>query len=281
MKKYIQLPSADIAYWIYNPKGTQTMVMVHGFRGNHHGLEDIIAKLPKKYRIIVPDLPGFGESRPFKQGRHDIHGYVQFLGEFINQLNIGQPVLLGHSFGSIITAHFAAQFPTSISKLILVNPIASSPLKGPRAILTQLTVFYYWVSSKVPEKVGRSLLSNNAIVLAMSALLAKTKDKKLRRQIHKNHLTHFSSFQNRQVVLEAFQASTTATAADKAHEIPMPTLLIAGERDDIAPLVHQKALHAALASADLTTIEKVGHLAHYEAPSVVAEAITIFLRKTT
>ncbi|HIY64770.1 MAG TPA: alpha/beta hydrolase, partial [Candidatus Agrococcus pullicola] len=45
----------------YGPESGRPLAFVHGFRGDHHGLETIAAHLPG-YRILIPDLPGFGES---------------------------------------------------------------------------------------------------------------------------------------------------------------------------------------------------------------------------
>lgn len=267
-----------VHYWVYNPHGTQTIVMIHGFRGDHHGLEDIVAELPKKYRVIVPDLPGFGESGEFK-GRHDIENYTQFIHEFIQEATESPTILLGHSFGSILTAHYAAEHPKAITKLILVNPIASPALKGKKAIFSHLTVFYYWLGNKLPARAGHKLLSSKAIVLTMSALLAKTKDKTLRRKIHQGHLAHFSSFQSRRVVMESFKASVSYTATEKADQITTPTLLIVGEIDDIAPLSGQKQLQQKLTGSQLIVAPKVGHLIHHEAPDIAAAAIDAFVRQ--
>lgn len=50
--------------WVYGPPDADTtIILVHGFRGDHHGLEPIVAQLPR-YRTILSDLPGFGESTP-------------------------------------------------------------------------------------------------------------------------------------------------------------------------------------------------------------------------
>lgn len=271
------LSHGKVQYWVYNPKGTATLVMVHGFRGDHHGLEDIVRELPARYRVIVPDLPGFGESGEFT-GQHNIESYTKFLHEFIAKVIDHPPVLLGHSFGSILTAHYAAEHPKAITKLILVNPIASPALKGKKAIFSHLTVFYYWLGSKLPAKAGHTLLSNKAIVLTMSALLAKTKDKTLRRKIHRGHLAHFSSFQSRRVVMESFKASISHTATEKADQITTPTLLIVGEIDDIAPLSGQKQLQQKLANSQLIIAPRVGHLIHHEAPDIAAQAIAAFCK---
>lgn len=277
-KQTAELSHGIVHYWIYNPTGKQTIVMVHGFRGDHHGLEDIVTELPKKYRVIVADLPGFGQSPEF-QGKHDIENYTQFLHEFIQHTTDQPPVLLGHSFGSIIAAHYTAEYAKTITKLILVNPIASPALQGRKAIFSHLTVFYYWLGQKLPRKLGYGLLRNKAIVLTMSILLAKTKDKVLRRKIHRGHLAHFSSFQSRRVVMESFKASVSHTAAEKADRIATPTLMIVGEIDDIAPLSGQKQLQAKIVNSHMVIAPRVGHLVHHEAPDIAAAAIDSFCRQ--
>jgi pimeloyl-ACP methyl ester carboxylesterase len=272
----ISIDGSNVNYWIYHPDKSPTIVMVHGFRGNHHGLEEIARMLPE-FRIIIPDLPGFGESTPL-DNPHTIDGYTKFLKAFILGLGLEKPVVLGHSFGSIITAHFAAHNPKMVDKLILINPIASPALKGPRGILTRATIAYYWLGEKLPEKAGRKWLSHPMIVLAMSALLAKTSSKELRKKIHSSHLTHFSSFQTRAVVLESFRASVNHTAIEKADMLTMPTLLIAGEQDDIAPLAAQYELKHKAKNAQLVIVPHVGHLIHYEAPVSATEAIKDFVQ---
>ena len=80
------------------------LVLVHGFRGDHHGLEPVVAQLPG-FRIISPDLPGFGESATFQGRPHDIEAYADWLAAFIGAVGIDGPyALLGHSFGSIVAA---------------------------------------------------------------------------------------------------------------------------------------------------------------------------------
>lgn len=275
---HIDLPSANISYWTYNPHGTTTIVMVHGFRGTHHGLEDIIHELPKEYRVIIPDLPGFGESEVLKNKRHDTQGYVTFLHEFFDHLALEKrPVLLGHSFGSTIAAYYAAQYPDSIQKLILANPIASPALESSPYVFAQLTVFYYWIGNRLPRRLGRALLDSKLIVLFSSLMLVKSKDKQIRRKVHRNHLKHFATFQSKQSLIEAFAASTQTTVVDVAARLEMPTLLVAGDKDDIIPLKNQYVLQKKIPDAKLSVIPGVGHLIHYETPREVAREIVAFI----
>jgi pimeloyl-ACP methyl ester carboxylesterase len=281
--------STTIHYWTYGPgTGTgdsggapagpedRTIVMVHGFRGDHHGLELIAQALPHR-RVIVPDLPGFGLSGSLPR-EHDLAAYVDFLRGFIDSLGLERPpVLLGHSFGSIVAAHYAAEYPETIEALVLVNPIASPALKGPRAVLTRLTVLYYELAAQLPERAGLALLRNRIVVRLMSVVMAKTRKPELRRYIHDQHDRHFSTFADRQSLLEAFKTSVSHTAAERAAEISVPTLLIASDRDDISSLAAQERLHERLPGSRLVVIHRVGHLVHYEAPDHAAVAIEEFL----
>jgi pimeloyl-ACP methyl ester carboxylesterase len=274
---HLSVFGSKVTYWIFNPSKKQTIFMVHGFRGTHHGLQTIIDNL-SDFRIVIPDLPGFGDSTPMTERVHDIAGYSEFVEYMIQKLDLAHCVLLGHSFGSIIASEVAARSQIPIQKLILINPIATPALQGPRKLFTQFAIAYYWLGRKLPKKVGEALLKNKSVTLSTSALLAKTKDKNLRKRIHKAHLTHFSRFQTRETLNEAFMASVSATAADHAAAITMPTLLIVGEIDDVAPLKGQRKLARSIPQATLIEIAKVGHLIHHEAPEQAAAAMTQFLR---
>ncbi len=265
------------AYWIYNdnPK-LPVIVMIHGFRGTHHGLE-LIAEQLDKYRVIIPDLPGFGETEPLSS-EHSLENYVDWLNDFITELNLTElPILLGHSFGSIIASGYASKYHSTITKLILVNPIGAPALEGPRAIMTQLAILYYWLGYKLPEPIAAQWLSSKTVVQIMSTIMTKTKDKDTKKYINQQHLEHFSSFTNRKVVSEAFQASVQNNVRTVAPNITASTLLIAGDHDDITPLTKQRELVTLFPNAKLKAIKNVGHLTHYETPDQVASAIKKFI----
>jgi pimeloyl-ACP methyl ester carboxylesterase len=267
-------------YWEYGPAdAATTVVVVHGFRGDHHGLEPVIAHLyDGSVRVISPDLPGFGESEPLNM-RHDIAGYGRWLREFVATVGLTDAVVLGHSFGSIVVAGAAAT-GLAAPRLILINPIAAPALQGPSGILTRLAVFYYWAAAMLPERMGFALLRNQLIVRVMSIAMAKTRQKSLRRFIHDQHDRYFSAFSDRRVVLEAFQASVSSDVSHFAPQISAPVLLIAAEEDQITPVAAQRRLQALFERAELVVIPKVGHLIHYETPQPAAEAIRTFLAET-
>ncbi|MDH6236953.1 alpha/beta hydrolase [Cryobacterium sp. CG_9.6] len=265
------------AFWDYgDPESTTTIVMVHGFRGDHHGLEPVVAHL-SGVRIVSPDLPGFGGSDPLVGRSHNLDGYAVWLGEFLLALApTGRVVILGHSFGSIVVAAALAD-GLAADEVVLVNPIAAPALAGPRGALTRLAVFYYWAAATLPERLGFALLRNRAIVRIMSVTMTKTRQPELRRWIHNQHDRFFSAFSDRRVVLEAFRASVSHDVSEFAARIPQHTLLLAAEKDDITPLAAQYRLQTLFPDASLTVIADVGHLIHYEMPAPAAAELRAFL----
>ena len=84
-------------YWVYGSlDAAVTIVVAHGYRGEHHGLEPVIAQLPG-IRFVSPDLPGFGESTPLTEVAHSIDGYAAWLDAFVTELGLrGTALILGH-----------------------------------------------------------------------------------------------------------------------------------------------------------------------------------------
>lgn len=274
-RREVEVLGAATAYWVYGPADADlTIIAVHGFRGEHHGLEPVVAHLPG-IRVISPDLPGFGETAPVPGRTHDLELYAQWLQAFAAAVAPGA-VILGHSFGSIVvSAAVAGGLDTP--RMILVNPIGAPALEGPRGLLTRLAVFYYWAGARLPRRVGDALLRNGLIVRVMSISMAKTRDPGIRRFIHDQHDTYFSRFADRDVLHDAFLASVSHDVRGFAPRIAQPTLLVAAQRDDITPIEAERRLATMFPDATLVEIPDVGHLIHYETPAPAAEAITRFL----
>jgi pimeloyl-ACP methyl ester carboxylesterase len=274
---------AELRYWTNYPSppaDTQAPVilMVHGFRGTHQGLELIADNLPE-FRVVSPDLPGFGASPPMPGRNHDIAGYAAVIADLIRQLAAGPVVLLGHSFGSLIAARIAATEPALVSSLVLVNSLATNtPANGgPSRMGLRAASAYYRFAAAVPARAGHVLLASKAFTLSMSVMMAVTRDSQLRKDIHRRHLLHYSDFSDRAVLEQAFAAIADADVGDYAADLSMRTLLIAGERDRMAPLPGQRWLLPRLPNGQLKTIPGVGHLVHYEQPATAAALIREFL----
>ena len=279
-----QLGGSLTRWWEYGPADAQhTIVAVHGYRGDHHGLEPVVAQLPGT-RIVMPDLPAFGASGPF-DGQHTVQAYADWLVAFHDHIRATSPAdadvtVLGHSFGSIVVSA-ALERGLAPTRVILVNPIAAPALAGPKGILSRLALGYYRVAGALPPRAGGALLGSPIIVRFMSITMAKTKDRALRRWIHAEHDRYFSDYASARSVVEGFEASIGDHVHAHVAAFTTPTLLIGAAEDQITTQRDLRALHEAIPGAELVVIDGVGHLIHYEKPREAAEAITAFLARTT
>ncbi|MHA3683158.1 alpha/beta fold hydrolase [Leucobacter sp. HY1908] len=263
----VEVLGAPTKAWQYGSAEGPALIMVHGFRGDHHGLEGIarsLAAARPELRIIVPDLPGFGASPAIGGRTHDIALYGEWLRAFAAATAPTGFAILGHSFGSLVVTA-AIKGGLDPVRAILINPISAPALEGPQALLTQLAIGYYKLAEMLPERGARALLGNPAIVRGMSEVMAKTRDRELRAWIHGQHGAYFSRFADAATLLDAFRASVSHTVIEDARVYTMPTLIVAGDRDDITPLAKQLELQRRIPEATLRIIPGTGHLVHYEA----------------
>ena len=271
-----EIDSKLVVYYEYPSIGdsNKTLVMIHGYRGNHRGLQAIAAGLTK-YRVIIPDLPGFGESGPLKT-THSIQAYSDWLHKFLGVLQLTEKAhLMGHSFGSLVVGYYSTQHtPISVS---LVNPVSSPALEGQRAALTNLTKLYYSLASALPNALGHWLLRSKLAVMVMSVVMAKTKQRTLRRWIHRQHLSNFSDFATVEVATEGYEASISMDLSKLAGLISSPVLVVAATLDDITDIESQRRVSELYPNSTYREIPGVGHLVHYEAPDQAARFITEFL----
>ncbi|WP_110589422.1 alpha/beta fold hydrolase [Microbacterium suaedae] len=276
-ERIVEAGGVRTAYWEYGATdATHTLVAVHGFRGDHHGLEPIVAQLPE-VRWIMPDLPGFGATPPIPGMTHDLEAYVAWLDAFVRAVAPGA-IVLGHSFGSIVASAAVAR-GTPTPRLVLVNPIGAPALAGPRGAMTRLAEFYYWLGARLPKRIGTWLLRTRIVVRIMSIAMTKTRDAALRRWIHDQHDRFFSGFSDRETLRQAFVTSVSHDVRESAERIAQPTLLVAAVQDDITPIRAERELVRLFPSAKLVEIDGVGHLIHYEKPREAADAIRGFLEE--
>lgn len=274
----VSLSTGEVAYWQYGAADGSPVIFVHGFRGDHHGLEQIAFALLESHpelKILVPDLPGFGASPAFIDRQHSISSYAQWLQEFASVVAGERYAILSHSFGTIITAHAIAN-GASPQNAVLVNPISVPALSGGQRLLSLLALGYYRVGQRLPQRVGNALLSHPIGVRVMSEVMAKTEDRNLRRWIHQQHDRYFSSYASSTALLEAFEASISHTVSEVASALTLPVLVIAGEKDDLASTADQLKLVKSLTNGTLEVVLGSGHLTHYEAPAEIAEIAASF-----
>ena len=72
-----------------------TIIMIHGYRGTHHGLARIAEELGDQYNLIIPDIPGFHKGERLDD--YSLDSYVAWLYRFVTEQKLATPpILLGH-----------------------------------------------------------------------------------------------------------------------------------------------------------------------------------------
>jgi len=117
----IRVNDRDITYW-ETGRGEQTMLLLHTLRTQIEYTERIVPLLADQYRIIVPDLPGFGRSSKELNQPYNAALFVETISELIKKLDLKDITLAGESIGATIALCLAAQMPNRISQVFAFNP---------------------------------------------------------------------------------------------------------------------------------------------------------------
>lgn len=278
VERNLELMGARAKYWLY-PAGAAsrgTIVFVHGFRGAHDGLHTIIGEL-NDYDCYAPDLPGYGVSEALSL-EHDLDNYSAWLGKFIAALKLPvAPTVVGHSFGTMIVAAHAADQKRDMADVVLINPISKPSLQGPRGFISGLTSLFFRFTSKLSENGSRFFVDSWLVLQFVSSIMAKTKNRELRKWIHNQHHKTMINYSSKKVFYESYLASVRHCVEEYAPRIVNRTLVIAGERDDITSVEQQTEVSAKMPNSTLIVIPNVGHLVHYEASDIAAAAIREFV----
>ena len=125
--------SVNTLRWHYLHGGTgPTLVLVHGFGADADHWLKIAPKLSRHFRIIAPDLIGFGSSSEGNDLSFDISSQAGRLSAFLNALSIERCIIAGSSMGGWIASVLAARYPEKISALWLLAPLGVNDCrKGP------------------------------------------------------------------------------------------------------------------------------------------------------
>jgi abhydrolase domain-containing protein 6 len=121
-RKSLEAGDHRVVYSEGGEKNQELVVLVHGFNANADSWNRLAAQLTKRYHVIAPDLPGWGESTRTESASYGYSAQVERLHEFLQKLGLKRFHLAGHSMGGGISARYAAAFPEEVLSLGLVAP---------------------------------------------------------------------------------------------------------------------------------------------------------------
>jgi pimeloyl-ACP methyl ester carboxylesterase len=242
------------------------VVFLHGFPLDHTMWAAQIRQLGRRWRVIAPDLRGFGGSQvtpgvvTMEQMADDVAGALDALG-------VGEPiVLVGLSMGGYVAFQFVARHGSKTRGLVLCDTrsAADSPeaaagrLKLAEHVLRAGT--HYAAEAMLPRAFAPATFRENAAVTeeARESVLAASPEgvaAALHGLAQRPDMTGFLS------------------------SIRLPTLVVVGEHDAISPVEEMRSMAAAIPGSEFVVIPGAGHLPPMENPSAFNEALEGFLRR--
>jgi pimeloyl-ACP methyl ester carboxylesterase len=214
IKHSIRVMGAEAAYWERNPQWDQTIVMLHGFRGNHAGLTDL-AQHFAGWRIILPDLPGYGESEPL-EGEHSPANYAVWLDEFVTVVGLANWISWSHSYSGSIALIQAAQGRQRPRAVVCVSPALPRP-----GLSNAVTTMYYQTGRLLPEAWRQRWISSRSFDHATGRWLFKSVPTNRRREIQRKAERHLPKL-NAEVVTEQYLSALQTDLRRYAARVTMP-----------------------------------------------------------
>ncbi len=117
--KSVNIPDFKI---VYLEGGTgDTIIMLHGFGANKDNWLRFAKNFTPNYRVIIPDLPGFGESSKPQNAKYNIISQVERVSLLAKELNLTKFHIVGNSMGGEIAGNYAATYPNMVKTLGLFD----------------------------------------------------------------------------------------------------------------------------------------------------------------
>jgi pimeloyl-ACP methyl ester carboxylesterase len=105
------------------------LLLVHDYLASRVTWSDVLPRLAETFHVVVPDLPGFGESEKPSPSRYryDFDGFSESLVDLVAALGLGRVSICGHAMGGAVALTLAASYAHVVHKLVLVNPLVYPP----------------------------------------------------------------------------------------------------------------------------------------------------------
>lgn len=124
---YLKTEAGDIYYEVHGPEGAPVVVLTHGATLNSGAFAAQVAALKDRYRVVVWDMHGHGRSYKL-DGPFSVTRNAAYIVEILDQLNVDQAVLCGHSLSSWVIQYAAGEYPERVQAMV---SIAGGPIHKP------------------------------------------------------------------------------------------------------------------------------------------------------
>ena len=223
-------------------------IILHGWgSGSDRWIKEAEIISEKGYRVIIPDLPGFGQSDKL-QNPWTANNYVKWFEDFTKELGIQEFYLLGHSFGGALSAKISVKYPQRVKKLFLVAS----------AVIRQKTV-------------KKNFLAKISKLIKLFKFLPFYNF--FRKVVYKFIIRKSDYIYTEGNIKETY---LNVIADDVSYKLPfirVPTIIIWGDKDQSVPVDNAYFINKSIKDSKLVIISGADHLLHKKIPEILSEKI--------
>lgn len=263
--KFLQIDGLNLHYRVTG--NGEPILLLHDAGNSLHTWSRWTDTLSRKYQVICLDLPGFGLTGPHPRGSYSGFMYAGILDKFVDSLRLKTFHLAGNGLGAQIAWFYAAEHPTKIKKLVLLNAPGFEQKKS-NAILT----------------LARSPILNQAILkisprrfIQISLEENFADDTAVTDSLVDRHFKLFLFPGNRQAFIDRAQVKDNNPPTEFIEKITAPTLILWGAEDAVISPEHAYEFHKRIKKSELKIYENAGHWVQEEVPMESAADVWAFL----
>jgi pimeloyl-ACP methyl ester carboxylesterase len=243
------------------PKDGLPVLLLHGYSDSSFSFSRIVDLLPADWRLIIPDQRGHGESDKPPEG-YTPADLAKDAVALLDALGIASAAVIGHSMGSFVGKEMAVLAPERVSRLVLVGSGAASDTEPVRSMIPAVESLADPVDREFVREFQYSTIYRPVPDAFMNTAIAESLKLPAR-------------------VWKAILAGLLQPAANGYSGIRCPVRVLWGDRDAIFARSDQDELLRQIPGAHLHVFENVGHAPHWEAPELVADALSNAVTKIT
>ena len=261
-----QVDGHRLHYWSGGCAAGPVVVLLHGFGSSKENWVFLAAKLAKKYRLLVPDIPGFGQSDFIFDADYQLAAQADRMAQWLKGLGVDRAYFVGSSMGGALAAQIAARHSGLVARLCLMNA-AGVPGKH----LTQMeSGLAAGVNYLAPM---RAQDASQVFAIALHP----------RRRLFGFALSLLmgSAMSHRKVLNDFLFGQLVESLVDTYLQLPSicaPTLVLWGDSDQVLDVSCADGFCERIAGAKAMILPAVGHLPMLEVPALTARLLDDFWR---
>lgn len=251
----------SVRYRSYGSPKSSPLVLLHGFANSLQTWRDFAPAAAGQFHVIALDMPGYGLSDKPTEFDYRNPAQGQFIADFIDQLELTDAIVGGHSLGGAVAIH-AALLSHRVSGVVLFNPgILSTGVPSATQHLVfplQRLAARQFGKRDFREQFLKSSYLNSGIVtdqVINDVMLGSRMQGYLR---------------GTSVLMDQYEEGSELALLDRLRK---PTLIVWGAADRNKPRAEAEDLRQRIPNNRLLVIDNVGHYVHEEAPQAAAQAV--------